>query len=285
MLVGLIGNNILRSRTPRMHEVEGARQGLNYRYQIVDTAPVTKSGLGVAELVDAARLFGFAGLNVTYPFKQSIMPHLDEIAPDAARVGAVNTVVIENGRTCGYNTDCWGFARGFTLEMADAKRSTVLQLGAGGAGSAVAQALIDCGVEHLIVADLDGEKANVLAERLKDLPAKVTTVSPVEIADLSFDGLVNTTPVGMDKAPGMPVPANVLDKDIWVADIVYFPLETELLRRARAAGRRTFSGAAMAVFQAVKAFELFTGLPADAEAMKATFNSFEISNSAAVASQ
>lgn len=275
VLVGLIGGNIQQSRTPRMHEVEGARLGLRYSYKLVDVAVPRDTPLDIGQIVSAATLFGFAGLNVTYPYKQAIMPHLDVIDEGAARVGAVNTVVFSQGKTFGYNTDLWGFAQGFRLEMAQAPLGRVLQLGAGGAGSAVANALVECGVHELVIADLDTARACNLAERLTSGSARVSALPLDQIAAIKFDGIVNTTPMGMDKNPGMPIDPAMLNPSVWVADIVYFPLETALLASARARGCRTLSGAAMAVFQAVKAFELFTGIAADADAMRATFNAFE----------
>lgn len=275
VLVGLVGRNIQRSRTPRMHEVEGARHGMRYTYQLIDAAMAGDSALGIAQILEAAALFGFAGLNITYPYKQTIMPHLDEIDDGAARVGAVNTVVLRKGKSRGYNTDLWGFGQGFDLEMGDAPRQTVVQLGAGGAGSAVANALVGCGVGELLIADLDHARATALVARLNGKGANAAALSLESIGTRRFDGIVNATPIGMDATPGMPVDRSVLRPDIWVADIIYFPLETELLASARALGCRTLSGASMAVFQAVKAFELFTGRPADADAMRATFDGFE----------
>lgn len=279
VLVGLVGRNIQRSRTPRMHEDEGARHGLRYSYKLIDAAGQHETPLDITQILQAAGLFGFAGLNVTYPYKQAIMPHLDQIDDGAARVGAVNTVVFRDGKTCGYNTDLWGFAQSFRLEMRQASLNSVLQLGAGGAGAAVANALVECGVDELFIADLDFGRARQLAARLSDNGAKATALPLENVSARRFDGIVNATPIGMDNAPGMPVDAAVLRPDSWVADIIYFPLETELLARARALGCRTLSGASMAVFQAVKAFELFTGRPADADAMRATFNAFDAPDS------
>lgn len=275
MLVGLVGQNIQRSRTPGMHEAEGARIGLRYTYKLIDTAKIASTPQ-IDEILRAAAICGFAGLNVTYPFKQTIIPFLDALDEDAARVGAVNTVVFRDGKAIGYNTDLWGFAEGFRRDMASAALGRVLQVGAGGAGSAVANALVQSGVAHLTLADVDHRRASDLADRLSaGNPGVEVSVSPIEtIADYAFDGIVNTTPVGMDKTPGMPVPQAMLRPETWIADIIYFPLQTELLRAATAAGCRTFSGAAMAVFQAVRAFELFTGRAADSDAMTATFNAF-----------
>lgn len=281
VLVGLVGENIQRSRTPRMHMAEGGRQGLHYTYTLIDTAHGRAGAPPIGDILACAQLFGFAGLNVTYPFKQAIMTHLDEVDDGAARVGAVNTVVFRDGRAIGYNTDLWGFAQAFRFEMAGAPSRRVLQLGAGGAGSAVANALVECGVGELVITDIDQGRAEQLASRFASGETHVTAARPGELADMVFDGIVNTTPVGMDKSPGLPIDPDLLRRQTWVADIVYFPLETALLARARALGCRTMSGAGMAVFQAVKAFELFTGLPADVDAMRVTFEAFGTGNSPA----
>jgi len=262
LLVGLLGQNIQLSRTPGVHEAEGKRLGLNYVYKILDTANYGASTPSVEDIFFAAKLCGFDGLNVTYPFKQEIISYIDVLDDDVKRVGALNTVVFRDGKSYGHNTDLWGFAEGFRREMSGVALGRVLQIGAGGAGSAVANALTQSGVSHLFITDIVFERALDLASRLEKIQTgtKVTAIPVHDVGKETFDGLVNTTPVGMDKNPGMPVERNVLRPNIWVADIIYFPLETELLRTAKTLGCRTLSGAAMAVFQAVKAFELFSGL-------------------------
>ncbi len=276
VLVGLVGKGIQKSRTPRMHEAEGKAQGLNYTYRLFDTEQMDPAKT-LGEIVRSAEDQGFAGLNVTYPYKVEIIDLLDELSDAAEAVGAVNTVVFRDGKRKGHNTDQWGFGESFRRNMAGAKRDTVLLVGAGGAGAAVAHALVECGVGKLFIADVDSGRATELARQVcskrgKDIAA---ATSDVEAVASKADGLVNATPVGMDKLPGMPVPASVIRQDLWVADIIYFPLETELLRTARQAGCRTLSGAGMAVFQAVRAFTHFTGLDPDAGRMEATFKAFD----------
>jgi shikimate dehydrogenase len=274
-LCGLIGSGIQASRTPRLHEREGAEQGLPYVYKLIDIATL---GLGVEALPDlltAARRFGFAGLNITYPCKQAVIPLLDALSPDARALGAVNTVVFEKGRTIGHNTDWSGFAESFKRELMDAPRRNVVQFGAGGAGAAVAHALLTLGVDRLTIIDTDAARAEELAAALGDRFGAGRAVAGADIADAvgAADGIVNTTPLGMAKYTGMPLAASLLHPRLWVADIVYFPLETELLRAARACGCRTMSGGGMAVFQAVGAFRLFTGIEPDAKRMARHFAS------------
>lgn len=276
VLVGLLGSGIQLSRTPRMHEVEGARLGLRHIYRLLDTDTAAFAGRALEDILWAVEMAGYSGINVTYPYKQAILPHLDALSDNAQRLGAVNTVVFRDGKRFGHNTDLFGFAEGFRRNMQAAALQSVLQVGAGGAGSAVARALLQGGVQSLTISDIETDRAQALADQLAaDFSDRHVGASSIDAAAADrFDGLVNTTPVGMAKCPGMPVPAAMLRPDLWVADIIYFPLETELLATARALGCRTLSGAAMAVFQAVRAFELFTGIAPDPAEMERTFNSF-----------
>lgn len=259
-----------------MHEAEGRAQGLKYSYCLLDTAAEPEVPL-LGDIIKTAEAHGYAGLNITYPYKIDIISFLDELSDAAATVGAVNTVVFRNGKRSGHNTDLWGFAESFRRNIGDAARDTVILLGAGGAGAAVAHALAGCDVGRLLIADTDRAKAEALAGavRSKHGAGRAEAVGDLAQAASGADGLVNATPVGMSQLPGLPVSADLLRPEMWVADIVYFPLETELLRVARALGCRTLSGSGMAVFQAVRAFELFTGLTPDVERMEAAFRAFE----------
>lgn len=275
VLVGLVGTGIQASRTPGMHELEGAALGLRYLYKLIDLTALRLDASELPNLLEAARRFGFAGLNITHPCKQSVIPLLDELTPDARALGAVNTVVFENGRAVGHNTDWWGFAESFKRELADVARRRVVQFGAGGAGAAVAHALLTLSVQELAIVDTDRSRAQDLAADLNNRfgSGRALAAESAEAAVGTADGVVNATPIGMAKYPGMPLDARLLRRELWVADIVYFPLETELLREARAAGCRTMNGGGMAVFQAVGAFRLFTGVEPDPERMARHFAS------------
>jgi shikimate dehydrogenase len=276
VLVGLIGSGIAASRTPAMHEREGAEQSLRYIYKLIDLQALGLTAEALPELVTAAERMGFAGLNITFPCKQSVIPLLHDLSPDARALGAVNTVVFAGGRRVGHNTDWWGFAEGFRRELKGVALDRIVQLGAGGAGSAVAHAILTLGAQQILIADTDRARAERLAE---DLCSRFGAGRATAIGDRlaeaveAADGLVNTTPVGMAKYPGLPLPASLLRRELWVADIVYFPLETELLRTARALGCRTMSGGGMAVFQAVAAYRLFTGRDPDPDRMLRHFAS------------
>lgn len=279
-LLGLIGSGIQLSRTPAMHEHEGDEQGLRILYNLIDLNELKLDATALPELLKALEWSGFAGLNITFPVKQAIMPLLDVLSPDVEALGAVNTVVLRDGKRIGYNTDWWGFSEGFRRGLPAAKKRRVVQLGAGGAGSAVAYALMKLGVEELVLRDIDDVRTQAAADRLNALFAgqghvRVCQDLAAEMADA--DGLVNCTPQGMAKFPGLPLPVELLRPDLWVADIVYFPLETALLKEARRIGCQTLSGGNMAVFQAVKAFEHFTGIIPDHERMMCHFNDMSTS--------
>jgi shikimate dehydrogenase len=274
VLVGLIGSGIQASRTPRLHEREGYQQGLRYIYKLIDLEVSGLSQTDLPGILDAAQSFGFAGLNVTHPCKQTIIPFLDEMSPDAAALGAVNTVVLKDGKRVGHNTDWWGFAESFRRELFNVSKNRVVQFGAGGAGAAVAHALLTEGVGEVTIIDSAQERAERLAAGLKDRfgATRAAVSTNVKRAMADADGMVNTTPIGMANYPGMVLPSELLHPALWVADIVYFPLETELLRQAQACGCRTMSGGGMAVFQAAGAFKLFTDRQPDADRMLEHFS-------------
>jgi shikimate dehydrogenase len=275
VLAGLIGAGIQSSLTPTMHEREGAEQGLRYIYKKIDLDQIGVGAEALPDLLLAAERMGFNGLNITYPCKQAIIPLLHELSDDAQALGAVNTVVLKDGRRIGHNTDWWGFAESFRRGLPDAKRDAVVQLGAGGAGAAVAHAALTLGTGTLTLFDVDAERAAGLAADLSERFGAGRAVAGGDLAATvsKADGLIHATPTGMAKLPGLPLPAELLHPSLWVAEIVYFPLETELLKQARSLGCRTLHGGGMAVFQAVEAFRLFTGITPDAERMLKHFTS------------
>ena len=277
LLLGLIGDGISASRTPRMHEIEGAAHSIPTIYRTVDIAEPRLAGAKLDELLNAAIRLGFDGLNITHPFKQRVIDLLDDIDPVARRIDSVNTVVIDRqGRTTGHNTDVTGFAAGFRAGLAGVATEAVVQIGAGGAGRAVGFALAELGVGELVIADTDIDRAQGLAADIGAVGAQARAIGPEELeaAAASANGVVNATPMGMKAYPGTPIDTTVFWADTWVADVVYFPLETQLLAEARARGCRTLDGSGMAVNQAIDAFELFSGESADPERMRETFLSF-----------
>ncbi|QUQ72097.1 shikimate dehydrogenase [Kutzneria sp. CA-103260] len=271
-LIGLIGSGIGPSASPALHEREADQLGLRYVYRRLDLDVLRRP---VADVLAAARLAGFDGLNVTYPAKQEVLPQLDELSPEAAALGAVNTVVFQHGRAIGHNTDAVGFAQSLTRGLPDASTKDVVLLGAGGAGAAVAHALLSLGTARLTIHDVDGVRSARLVDALRQRfgadRAEVGGVDAVRQAD----GLVHATPTGMAAHPGLPLPTELLRPELWVADIVYRPLETELLAAARARGCRVLHGGGMVVLQAAESFRLFTGVSPDPERMLRHFDALE----------
>ncbi|WP_226624977.1 shikimate dehydrogenase [Alloyangia pacifica] len=279
LLAGLIGQGIALSRTPLMQMQEARAQGLFTTYKKLDMDAPERKDMTLAQMVQSAEAAGFDGLNITYPYKIDVISLLDELSENARAVGAVNTVVFDNGKRIGHNTDMWGFAESFRRGLEGAETGHAVLLGAGGAGVAVAHALADCGVKKLSIFDTDPARAEGLAQLVASNRPDTRTQAVSDLAALFAEdkpnGVVNATPMGMAKLPGMAIDASLIDADLWVADIVYFPLETQLIATARAKGCRVLPGSGMAVFQAVRAFELFTGRPADPVRMKATFDAFD----------
>jgi shikimate dehydrogenase len=273
--VGLIGSHIQASLTPALHMREGAEQGLQYGYELFDLDRIAGGPLALSSLVSEAQRQDYAGLNITHPCKQTILPLLDELSVDARALGAVNTVVFDAGRKIGHNTDWWGFAESFRRGLPQVALGHVVQLGAGGAGAAVAYAMLKLGAKSLDVLDIDSARMNGLVDTLGRLfPAqRVRAVKDLAAAMSNADGLVHATTTGMAKNPGLPLPRELLTARHWVVEIVYFPLETELLKTARSIGCLTLDGGGMAIFQAVGAFQLFTGIAPDADRMARHFDS------------
>jgi shikimate dehydrogenase len=277
LLAGLIGAGIQRSLTPALQEEEARHHGLSLHYQLIDLDRSPEGAAALPALLASARTMGFAGLNITFPCKQAVIPLLDGLSDEAQAMGAVNTVVFQGEgrdvRAVGHNTDGSGWAWGFRRALPDARVDRVVLLGAGGAGSAIAHALLRLGSRRLAIVDSDAARAFELAAQLAARYGadRVEAGSDTAAALAGANGLVHATPTGMDKLPGMPLDAALLRPELWVSEIVYFPLETALLKAARRIGCTTADGGHMAVGQAFGAFELFTGEQPDAARMDAHF--------------
>jgi quinate/shikimate dehydrogenase (NAD+) len=275
VLVSLIGANIMGSLSPALHAAAFAAAGIDGYYHLLDIDRLSERR--PARLLDALKVAGFAGTNVTFPFKQEIMPLLDRIDAEAAEIGAVNTVTIApDGRTTGYNTDRIGFRRSFEegLGRASAEGATVALIGAGGAGCAVAFALMDLGVKTIVLHDRERARSSALTESLiaRYGNTRCRLAGDVESEIVAADGVINATPQGMRGFPGNPVPTTALRAGQWAADVIYTPVETEFIKAAAAQGARTLTGGGMCVHQAVAAFRLFTGIEPDVARMRRTFD-------------
>lgn len=269
--VGLLGEGIGESLTPAMHIAEGRRLGLEYAYELFDITSDTFDEAGLAAFVTGLRAAGFDGLNVTHPYKQRVISFADQLSSDARSIGAVNLLVFDQGGMTGHNTDWTGFSGAFMSHLGRAPRSTVLQMGAGGAGAATAYALLRLGVERLTIHDLDADRAQGLADRYGPMfLGQTITVTSGDLDGLwpSFDGVVHATPTGMDKHPGLALDPDHLAPDAWVAEVVYRPLDTALVVSARAAGRQVMDGSMMAAGQAIDSLRILTGLEPDADRVR-----------------
>jgi len=276
LLLGLIGQSIQGSRSPQLHEEEARQHGLRCLYQLHDL-PLDTSAAQLNQLLATMQTVGYAGCNITHPFKQSVIPSLDSLSDDATAIGAVNTVQFRDGKRIGHNTDWWGFAQSFQQQWPDAPLRRVVQLGAGGAGAAVAHAILTLGAQSLTLHDADYDRASALAARLNQRfgDNRVVLANDVAAALAAADGLIQATPIGMQGHPGLPVPAEWLHPALWVADVIYFPRETALLQAAKALGCATMNGGGMVVYQAAGAFRLFSGLTPDAARMSQHFARLE----------
>jgi shikimate dehydrogenase len=272
-LAGLIGENIQGSAAAAMHEQEAEALGFDVTYRLIDFTRPARAPSFLAAMLDAAESLAFAGLNVTHPYKQAILPLLTDLSADARRIGAVNTVLFREGRRIGHNTDWSGFAENVTTHLPDARLDRVALIGAGGAGSAVGYASLALGAQVLTIHDRDDARAHALAANLRTLFSH-RTVAVAENATAAMhgaDGVIHATPVGMLGHPGLAVPAAALRPEMWVAEVVYVPTETERVRVARACGCRVVTGAGMAVRHAAASFALFFDAEPDVERMLRRF--------------
>jgi shikimate dehydrogenase len=269
ILLGLIGAPIRQSASPAIHEAAGRALGLRLFYHLIEVPQAGRARLRA--MLEGVRCLGFAGVNVTYPYKEAVVPLLDEVAPEAASIGSVNTIVARRERLVGYNTDASGFARACNRGLGPIVAHRVALVGAGGVGKAIAFALVAIGAGEVRIVDRDVGKAAALAAVLAPRAAARACVS-LEDALTGADGLVNATPVGMLPDRGTPVPVSLLRPDLWVADVVYSPLWTPLLVAARDCGARIMTGRELTIEQALDAFRLFTGAEAPRDVMAAAFD-------------
>jgi shikimate dehydrogenase len=273
ILCGLIGAGIQGSLSPALQEEEARHHGIRLHYQLIDLESSSRGLEVLPALIEAARIMRFAGLNITYPCKQLVIPLLDELSEEAEAIGAVNTVVRRGDRLVGHNTDGSGWSWGFRRALPGADLSRVVLIGAGGAGSACADAVLRLGAASLVIVDRDAPRATALVARLNGHfdGGRTSASRDLRAALNRASGLIHATPMGMPKTPGLPLPAELLRRTMWVSDIVHVPLETPLLKLARRIGCETADGGHMNVGQALRGFKLFTGREPNAARMDAHF--------------
>ncbi|MCA1493985.1 shikimate dehydrogenase [Ensifer sp. NBAIM29] len=266
--LGLIGDNIARSQSPRLHVAAGRLCGLDVTYERLIPAD---RGEDFETVFDRCLTGGFRGINITYPYKERVVPLLDVRDPAIAAIGACNTVVFDSTPPSGHNTDYTGFVSAFREAFPGATPGTVAMAGAGGVGKAVAFGLAALGCKRLLIFDRDRAKAEALSSSLEaatvEMPVEI--VPSIEEAVVAADGLVNCTPLGMVGYAGTAIPNALIGRQRWAFDAVYTPVETEFLRDAHAAGLSIISGYELFFHQGVDAFRHFTGTEVDAAALRA----------------
>lgn len=257
--LGLIGQAIAASRSPSLHIMLGELHQLpvDYQLQVPESSTAESFRAKLAEI----REKGFIGTNVTFPYKQIAIDSADEVNDAVKKVGASNTLLLKNGKVCAFNTDYTGFIRGYKGRLGDLPAGKVLMIGAGGVGRAIGFALFEVGATELLVTDLSEASALSLVNAINEAGYKARYVAKDDIpaAAAEVDGLVNCTPVGHLKSPGMPIEAELINGQQWAFDAVYTPMDTEFLVEAHHKGLKIVSGFDLFFYQGIDAFEIFTG--------------------------
>lgn len=268
MKLGLIGDNITRSKSPRLHRTAGELTGLAVIY---DRLIPKDMGMTFDEVFEKARTGKFRGINVTYPYKEVVTSKVTVSDPLVRAIGAVNTVVFDPEGPKGFNTDYTGFMNAYRAVRGDAEPGVVHLIGTGGVGKAVAFGLIGLGAKTIRCVDLDREKAEALAEALRtlDTDTHIETSSDATAAAQGADGIVNCTPLGMVGIGGSPLPFEEMQGAAWAFDAVYTPVETQFLQDAERAGLTVISGYELFFGQGVDAWSIFTGVDLDQTALRA----------------
>jgi quinate/shikimate dehydrogenase (NAD+) len=267
--LGLIGVGIERSRAPELHRLAGRLCGLPVTYELIPLASDRPDEFHDALAACCSR--GYRGVNVTHPFKEQAAQAVAWTPETVRRLGAVNTVrFVDRAGTQGFNTDYSGFVRAFRSRFPGAVPGSVAIVGTGGAGRAIAFGLVDLGARTLRLFDQEAPRAERLAEALRaGSEVDVVLCTRVEEAVAGAQGLINATPLGMHRHPGTAIPEAAIGTQAWAFDAVYTPLETQFLRAAAQAGLAILSGYELFFYQGVDAFELFTGVRVDEDALRA----------------
>ncbi|PWK16026.1 shikimate dehydrogenase [Tumebacillus permanentifrigoris] len=269
-LTGLFGHPVAHSKSPQMHNAAFAHLGLDYVYLAFDIPPEA-----IEQGVQSIRALNLRGVNVTIPHKVAVLPFLDELSDAARRIGAVNTIVHEQGRLIGHNTDGIGYLAALREETGFTPAGqSVLLLGAGGAARAVATQLALDGAAQITIAARAVAKAAELLAPLESLTA-ADAVSLSGVVPAEYDLVVNTTPIGMHpQVDELPIDPNLLRAGQWVSDLIYNPRQTRFLQEAAARGCLVSGGLGMFIHQGAEAFRLWTGHPAPTDVMRKTVESY-----------
>ena len=265
--LGLIGDNIAKSQSPRLHRLAGAQNGRRATY---DPLVPAEMGMDFDAVFAHVAATGYRGVNVTYPYKERVAAKVVVDDPLVRAIGAVNTVVFDDGGPHGFNTDYSGFIAAYRRVRGDAAPGPVLMIGAGGVGKAVAFGLVALGLTEIRIVDRDLPKAQALGEALVAVRPGLVTRTGVDATALASGvaGIINCTPVGMVGYDGTPLARSALSGAVWVFDAVYTPVDTQFLQDAAAEGLQVISGYELFFGQGVDAWHIFTGLPLDEARMR-----------------
>jgi len=266
--LGLIGDNIARSRAPRLHCLAGKLCGFEVTY---DRLIPRELGLDFDAVFARCSREGFRGINVTYPYKEKAAARVTIEDPLVRAIGAVNTVIFEPEGPKGFNTDYSGFIAAYRAAFGNTAPGPVCMVGAGGVGKAIAFGLVELGVEDLRLVERDLAKAEALAEALRSARPglRVAVTESVGAAALGAHGLINSTPVGMVGYEGTPLAKDLMRGTDWAFDAVYTPVDTQFLRDAETMGLKVLSGYELFFHQGVDAFRLFCGRDVDQASLRA----------------
>ncbi len=264
--LGLIGDNIAQSLSPRLHFLAGEQHGLKVSYERLIPA---ERGARFDEILNDCRASGYRGVNITYPYKEAVAELVSIPDPQVRAIGAVNTVLFEPGGPVGHNTDYTGFKAAYRAARPHAKPGTILLIGAGGVGRAVAFALADLGADKLVLCDRDMSKAESLGQDLKRSGLEIVCAGDPIVAATGVTGLINCTPVGMVGFEGTPLPKHAMDGAEWAFDAVYTPKNTQFLTGAAQMGLTCITGWELFFHQGIDAWSLFSERPVTPAALKA----------------
>lgn len=264
--LGLIGDNIKPSQAPRLHREAGRLAGLDVSYELLIPPEL---GKGFDAIFNEGRSGGMRGFNITYPYKIAAVVKAEIDDPLVRKLGAINTVVFENGRARGYNTDHSGFIAAWRSAFGEENPGHTVILGAGGAGSAIAFGLAALGAPKLTIVDTDVARAKALANALDGFATEASVRDRADAALGEAQGVANCTPVGMVGKPGSPIDLSLLGPQRWAFEAIYTPRQTEFGRAAAGAGLALLGGYELFIHQGLDAFRLFTGRSVDEAALRA----------------
>jgi shikimate dehydrogenase len=267
--LGLIGDNIDQSQSPRLHRLAGLQHDLTVTY---DRLVPAKTNETFEQVFARCQSSGYRGINVTYPYKERVVPALRIDDPLVRAIGAVNTVVFGTHGPTGYNTDYTGFMAAYDHVRHGADTGPVLMIGTGGVGRAVAFGLLALGANDIRLVDHDLRKAEILAEALRRAAPdiKVTVSDNPSHAAVGAVGLINCTPVGMVGNEGTPLPNDRMCDAKWAFDAVYTPVRTQFINDAEARSLVIISGWELFFFQGIQAWSIFSDLAADENSLRSS---------------